>query len=88
MNHYDILIKNGNLFDVGNELDVAISGGKIAAIGKDLPATADTVIDASGKLVAPSFVDSHTHLDKALSAIDLDAPGLAAAIEQADPTSP
>lgn len=83
MNHYDILIKNGNLFDVGNELDVAISGGKIAAIGKDLPATADTVIDATGKLVAPSFVDSHTHLDKALSAIDLDAPGLAAAIEQA-----
>ena len=84
MNHYDILIKNGNLFDVGNELDVAISNGKIAAIGKNLSAEASTVIDASGKLVAPSFVDSHTHLDKALSAMDLDAPGLAAAIEQAN----
>jgi len=83
MSHYDILIKNGNLFDVGNELDVAISGGKIVSIGKDLSATADTVIDATGKLVAPSFVDSHTHLDKALSAVDLDAPGLAAAVEQA-----
>jgi len=83
MGHYDILIKNGNLFDIGNGLDVAISGGKIAAIGKDLSATADTVIDATDKLVAPSFVDSHTHLDKVLSAIDLDADGLAEAVAQA-----
>ena len=67
MPHCDLLIKNGNLFDVGNGLDLAVTDGRIAQIGPRLAWEADEVIDAAGALVLPSFVDSHTHLDKAFT---------------------
>ncbi|MDP2497904.1 MAG: serine hydrolase [Candidatus Palauibacterales bacterium] len=41
--------------------DVGISGDSIAAVGDLSGATADTVIDASGLVVAPGFIDGHTH---------------------------
>ena len=57
---YDVLIKNGLVFDgSGGEpvaADVAIADDRIAAIGTDLGA-ADRVIDASGKAVAPGFIN-------------------------------
>jgi len=58
----DIVIRGGSvLTDRGIEtLDVGLVGGTISEIGTDL--TADTVIDATGSWVGPSFVDLHTHL--------------------------
>lgn len=56
------IIKNGHI--VGGEIeDIAIVDGKIAERGNNIIATAeDEVIDASGLMVAPAFVDVHVHL--------------------------
>ncbi|MDH3444914.1 MAG: amidohydrolase family protein [Deltaproteobacteria bacterium] len=63
---HDLLIKNGTVIDgsgsPGFEADVAIDGEKITAIGKDLGA-GKKEIDAKGHIVAPGFIDSHTHMD-------------------------
>ena len=63
---YDIILKNGTVVDGnGGEpvvADLAISAGRIAAIGKDLGSARDTY-DATGKLVTPGFIDPHTHYD-------------------------
>lgn len=63
-----ILIKNGLVYDglgnPGEKKDVFLSDGKIAAVGKDAEKkTADTVIDAEGKVVCPGFIDIHRHCD-------------------------
>jgi len=63
---YDLLIKGGRAIDPSQRLDavrdVAISGGRIAAVQANL-AAADAVstIDAAGKLVVPGLIDIHTH---------------------------
>jgi N-acyl-D-amino-acid deacylase len=58
---YDLLIKNGKIVDgTGSPwfiADVAIKGGKIVAIGKLAGSSAKQSIDASGKIVAPGFID-------------------------------
>lgn len=68
---YDILIKNGRVADgTGNPTflaDVAITGGKITAIGK-LSGLARQTIDANGMIVAPGFIDIHNHSDTSLLA--------------------
>ncbi|MCB0877510.1 MAG: dihydropyrimidinase [Thermoleophilia bacterium] len=43
--------------------DVLIDGEQVVAIGSDLAGQADTVVDATGKLVMPGAIDVHTHLD-------------------------
>src|SRR6201991_369823 len=62
----DLVIRGGNIADgKGGEMyeaDVAISGGKITEVGK-VTAKGKEEIDAKGKLVAPGFVDVHTHYD-------------------------
>jgi N-acyl-D-aspartate/D-glutamate deacylase len=62
----DLVIRNGTIVDgSGGDpfvADVALAGGRIAAIGKDLPKGVEE-IDAGGKLVTPGFVDVHTHYD-------------------------
>ncbi len=62
----DLLIKNGRVLDpasgVDDMLDLLISGGKIAAIGKRLDVGNAQVIDAAGLIVAPGLVDMHVHL--------------------------
>src|SRR5688572_8733774 len=63
---YDLLIKNGTVID-GSGLpryraDVAVRNGKIAAIGR-IRESAQDVIDAEGHVVAPGFIDGHTHMD-------------------------
>lgn len=63
---YDLLIKNGTVVDgsgnPGYRADVAVSGGKIAAIGR-INERAKQTIDAEGHIVSPGFVDGHTHMD-------------------------
>ena len=59
------LIKGGHIITAENEFiaDILIDGEAIAAIGRDLQAEAEQVIDASGKYVFPGGVDQHTHFD-------------------------
>ena len=63
---HDLVIRGGRVVDgtgaPARTADVAIAGGRIAAIGEDLGAAART-IDADGALVTPGFVDVHTHYD-------------------------
>ena len=63
---YDLVIKNGTVID-GTGLpryraDVGIRQGKIAAIGR-IREQARELLDAEGQVVAPGFVDGHTHMD-------------------------
>jgi N-acyl-D-amino-acid deacylase len=63
---YDLLIKNGTVVD-GSGLpryraDIGVRHGRIAAIGR-IRERAREVIDADGHIVAPGFVDGHTHMD-------------------------
>ena len=63
---YDLVIKNGVVID-GSGMpryrgDVGVVGGRIAAIGR-IRESAREVIDADGQVVAPGFVDGHTHMD-------------------------
>jgi dihydroorotase len=62
-----VLLAGGDVIDVGGgqvgRLDVAIRGGRVAAVGTDLPrAAAREVVDVSGRLVTPGLVDLHTHV--------------------------
>ena len=63
---YDLVIKNGMLVDgtgaPARRGDVAIAGGTIAEIGRVTDGAA-RVIDADGLVVAPGFIDPHTHYD-------------------------
>lgn len=63
---FDTIIRNGSVVTATDTYaaDVAISNGKIAAIGTSLPMqNASIVLDASDKLVLPGGIDVHTHLD-------------------------
>jgi len=65
---YDILIRNGRVFDGTGETagwhgDVAIRAGRIAALGGTLDGVADKTIEAEGLAVAPGFIDIKTHSD-------------------------
>jgi N-acyl-D-amino-acid deacylase len=67
---YDVLIKGAKIVDgTGNPYfygDVAVKSGKIAAVGNLPTATATRTIDAKGLVVAPGFIDLHTHSDTAV----------------------
>lgn len=64
-----LLLRRGRLVTAPTvAVDIAIQAGKIAAIGSDLSFKADQIIDLNRKLVSPPFVESHVHLDSALTA--------------------
>ena len=63
----DLLIRNGKIIDGGGNSwyygDIAVKDGKIAAVGRQLNYTGEKTIDATGLIVAPGFIDVHTHLE-------------------------
>jgi dihydroorotase len=62
---YDLIIKGGRVIDPSAGLDairdVAIAGGKIAAVEANIADSAAETIDARGRIVAPGLIDIHTH---------------------------
>jgi len=70
---YDLVIKNGFIVDgsglPGYKGDIAVDDGRIVKLGRVLgqkEESAKSVIDARGKIVAPGFIDPHTHFDAQL----------------------
>lgn len=67
--HYDVLIKNTKIVDGSGKPafigDMAITGEKIVAVGK-VRGDADIVIDGTGLVTCPGFVDTHTHADRSI----------------------
>src|SRR3989442_1402278 len=63
---WDLLIRGGTLVDPAQSIsarrDVALRGGKVAAVAETLTGEATEVIDASGALVTPGLIDIHTHV--------------------------
>ncbi len=79
--HYDVLIRGGTLYDgtgsEGRRADLAITGDRIVKLGAiPADASAGTVIDATGKIVAPGFIDVHSHAAPGI----IETPELAAAL--------
>jgi len=62
---YDLIVKGGRVIDPSLRInairDVAIAGGRIAAVEASIAGDAAETIDARGKLVVPGFIDIHTH---------------------------
>ncbi len=63
----DLLIRNGSVMDgTGKQAfraDVIVEGDRILDVGNFPEAECRTTIDAAGQVVAPGFIDAHTHLD-------------------------
>lgn len=68
---YDLVITNARVVDgAGNpwfRADVGIKDGRIARLGRINPADATKTIDARGQIVAPGFIDVHTHVESIYS---------------------
>jgi N-acyl-D-amino-acid deacylase len=79
---FSLLIRNGTLVDGTRaprfDADIGIRGGRIAALGSLGNSQADVVIDAAGKIVAPGFIDAHTHDDRLM----LSSPEMAPKVSQ------
>src|SRR5438105_227559 len=64
---WSLLIKNGSVIDgtgtAARAADVALEGDRIAAIGPGLRGETARTIDAAGHVVAPGFIDAHSHSD-------------------------
>jgi N-acyl-D-amino-acid deacylase len=82
MPDHDVIFRNARLIDgtgrASETGDLALSGDRISAIGKLEGATAGRVIDADGMALAPGFIDSHCHDDRAI----LDMPLLEPKVSQ------
>lgn len=78
---FDLVLRGGHVLDERNGVDgvfdVAIKAGKIAAVGKDLPAAGAKLEDVSGSVVAPGLIDIHTHVYHKATSLSVD-PGFIA----------
>ena len=93
---YDLVLKNGRIVDgTGSSWfagDIAIRGDAIAAIAARIDAPAARVIDVAGRIVAPGFIDIHSHARRGISEVPT-APnylrqGVTTVIEGPDGSSP
>ncbi|SAK82385.1 N-acyl-D-amino-acid deacylase [Caballeronia hypogeia] len=79
---FDFIIAGGTVIDGTRkprfDADIGVKDGRIAAIGNLSSSSAETVFDARGKVVAPGFIDSHTHDDR----IVLTDPDMACKVSQ------
>jgi len=84
---FDVLIKNGDVVNGKGiprvKADVAVRGDSIAAVGDLSAASAEKMIDASGFVVAPGFIDVHSHSDRLI----LQYPGGESSVGQGITTS-
>ncbi|MDA0276947.1 MAG: D-aminoacylase, partial [Proteobacteria bacterium] len=75
--HYDLIIRDGTVVDGTRaarfRADLGVRGERIAAIGDLSGDRAERELDASGKILAPGFIDAHTHDDRLM----LSAPEMA-----------
>ena len=66
---YDLIVRGGRVIDPSLRIDavrdIAIAGGRIAAVEPDIKAEATDTIDARGKIVVPGLLDIHTHAARA-----------------------
>src|SRR5690349_11293089 len=80
--HFDLLIGNASIIDgtgaPGYAGDIGVRADRIVQIGHLESARANVMVDASGKVAAPGFIDSHTHDDRLM----LSAPDMAAKVSQ------
>ncbi|HEX6295286.1 MAG TPA: D-aminoacylase [Burkholderiales bacterium] len=78
----DLIIRNGTLIDgtraPRRKADIAVSKGRISSVGSLKNLKGKVEIDASGKVVAPGFIDAHTHDDRLM----LSAPDMAPKVSQ------
>ena len=69
---FNIVIRNGTVYDgrsrESRQVDVAVEGERIAAVGRLDDAEAYETVDAAGLVVAPGFIDTHSHSEIALLA--------------------
>ncbi len=67
---FDLLLRNGAVIDgtgaPRRSADVGVTGDRIAAVGDLGASRASNTIDATDRIVAPGFIDVHTHDDRAV----------------------
>jgi len=65
---YDLIIRGGRVIDPASRVDavrdIAIAGGRIAAVAANVAGDAPDTLDARGKLVVPGLLDIHTHVGR------------------------
>ena len=76
-----LILTGGRIIDPANGrdevADIAFADGKVAAIGRDLPAAGAKIVDVAGKIVTPGLVDLHTHVYWGGTSLGVDAAEIA-----------
>jgi dihydroorotase len=75
---YELIVRGGRVLDPSQEIDgvmdIAFSGGKVAALGSNLEAGPNSMVrDAKGLIVTPGLIDLHTHVYWGGTSIGIDA---------------